>query len=146
VTGRMLQLRMIVVGAWILLVVAAQATSLVFNTGRLWPFNSIPVFYKLSNTNDSFSNEVYLVGPEGETNVVATGIADRHLTLSFIHWLDRAQSKRESDHVAELYFSYAKRRISGPFPYFGLRIYRRNWDLNQGKITKSVLRAEYLTR
>jgi hypothetical protein len=141
-----LKFRAIGVIAWIALVILGQAVSLAFHTSRLWPFNSIPVYHNFLASTASAALEVYLLSAEGEISLASTGLADRHISLAFSSALDRTSSKIDSDHIAKLYFDYAKARAKGPFPYNGLRIYRRVRSLDRGQIVESRLRGEHLIR
>jgi hypothetical protein len=141
-TERGFSLRAMGIAAWLMLMVAGQTLAVVYQTGRLWPFNPISV-YEAFSSDRAISNEAYLVGPDGEIRVPATGLADHRIVLRFVGAVYRASTKKDRDHIAGLFFDYVRGRSSGAFRYTGLRMYRRSWDLERARAVESQLLAEY---
>lgn len=132
------------IGAWLFVFALAQVLAVVAHTNQLWPFNAIAVYYDYSDGNSATATEVVLVGANGETNIAATGLGNRNLSHRFSAAVDRADSQQARNRIAALYFELAKGRAKSAFRFTGLRIYRKQWDLDQRRIVRSVLLAEYL--
>lgn len=122
---------------------AGQIYSIAADTDALWPLNPVAVYRKFPADYRTTSSEAFVVTPEGERHAVKSGAASQRVVRRFRAAVDRAAGDAERRRAAELFYRYLAAQSPGG-SLTGVRMYRLEWDLREGRVLERRLRAEYV--